>query len=500
MLTAAELGMLCAIEKLAYGGGDTGYEYDRWLDGGPAYDDKPLDQSRQRIIDMTKTLSDAAKARGADVKFYGEQYADPSSMYSADEAVKRLMAAKQIDDTNESSMPNYYSMEHPRKPRAGLAELLRLKTPAYMERDEAFPAGTHPLEVIHDKYFKKPKTDASTYKEMTKDVPAEFKGIRDDMHNFLKETGKTKQADDLPNVFEGSKKVTDTISPTDKALRAPTLTPRAAQDIVNAMALTSKYDALKDVKVGLGANKLKDYYQRMQQNPRVWNVIKATTSKDVDALGPFDPKAMGDFYEYRSNSINLPSKSPGILVHELGHAVDFNEHPSDSYLRGLAGGTYRRFAPTLWKEHAAWNKGKNRFLEGAAMQKLDPKLVQDTLQSMNQTRPIGLGSYWGARLGSIAGAGLGGIGALALAQGTNRISPALPIIGSGLGMALGIPAGMGIGRYFGHAKERASDEERQNNLNIYAQAIAKKHGISPNEALEELNGMLKAVTKKKKAA
>ena len=134
------------------------------------------------------------------------------------------------------------------------------------------------------------------------------------------------------------------------------------------------------------------------------------------------------------------------------------------------------------------------------MQKLDPKLVQDTLQSMNQTRPIGLGSYWGARLGSIAGAGLGGIGALALAQGTNRISPALPIIGSGLGMALGIPAGMGIGRYFGHAKERASDEERQNNLNIYAQAIAKKHGISPNEALEELNGMLKAVTKKKKAA
>ena len=209
---------------------------------------------------------------------------------------------------------------------------------------------------------------------------------------------------------------------------------------------------------------------------------------------------MGDFYEYRSNSINLPSKSPGILVHELGHAVDFNEHPSDSYLRGLAGGTYRRFAPTLWKEHAAWNKGKNRFLEGAAMQKLDPKLVQDTLQSMNQTRPIGLGSYWGARLGSIAGAGLGGIGALALAQGTNRISPALPIIGSGLGMALGIPAGMGIGRYFGHAKERASDEERQNNLNIYAQAIAKKHGISPNEALEELNGMLKAVTKKKQAA
>ena len=501
MRTAAELGMLCAIEKLAYGGGDTGYEYGRWLDGGFPYEDKPLNQSRQRIIDMTKTLSDAAKARGASVKFYGDRYDDPTNGYSADEAVKRLMAAKEINDANESSMPNYYFMDHPRKPRAGLAELLRLKTPDYMEHDEAFPAGTHPLAVIHDKYFKKPKTDASTYKEMTKDVPAEFKGIRDDMHSFLKETAKTKQAEDLPNVFEGAKKVTDTISPTKKELRAPTLTPRTAQDIVNAMALATKYDALKDVNVGLGANKLKDYYQRMQQNPRVWNAIKATTSKDVDALGPFDPKAMGDFYEYRSNSVNLPSKSPGILVHELGHAVDFNEHPSDSYLRGLAGGTYRRFAPTLWKEHAAWNKGKNRFLEGAAMQKLDPKLVQDTLQSMNQTRPIGLGSYWGARLGSIAGGGLGLAGALALSNmNKSRPSPVFPIIGSGLGMALGVPAGMGIGRYFGHAKERASAEERQNNLNIYAQAIAKKHGISPNEALEELNGMLKAVTKKKKAA
>ena len=162
MLTAFELGRISAVEKLAYGGSDTGYEYDRWLDGGPAYDDKPLDQSRQRIIDMTRTLADAAKARGGNVKFYGERYGDPSSMYSADEAVKRLMAAKEIDDTNESSMPNYYSMEHPRKPRSGLAELLRLKTPAYMERDEAFPAGTHPLEVINKKYFNGPATEKTS--------------------------------------------------------------------------------------------------------------------------------------------------------------------------------------------------------------------------------------------------------------------------------------------------------------------------------------------------
>ena len=182
------------VEKSAYGGSDTGYEYDRWLDGGPAYDDRPLHRSRKRIIDMTKTLADAAKARGADVKFYGEQYADPSSMYSADEAIKRLMAAKQIDDTNESSMPNYYSMEHPRKARAGLAELLRLKTPDYMERDEAFPAGTHPLDVITEKYFKKPKIEKESG-ELNMHTAADLGRLSAQMHH-------TKQAEgwsDLPS-------------------------------------------------------------------------------------------------------------------------------------------------------------------------------------------------------------------------------------------------------------------------------------------------------------
>jgi hypothetical protein len=188
------------VEKSAYGGSDTGYEYDRWLDGGPAYDDRPLHRSRKRIIDMTKTLADAAKARGADVKFYGEQYADPSSMYSADEAIKRLMAAKQIDDTNESSMPNYYSMEHPRKARAGLAELLRLKTPDYMERDEAFPAGTHPLDVITEKYFKKPKIEKESG-ELNMHTAADLGRLSAQMHH-------TKQAagwPELPSWLSGGR-------------------------------------------------------------------------------------------------------------------------------------------------------------------------------------------------------------------------------------------------------------------------------------------------------
>ena len=40
---------------------------------------------------------------------------------------------------------------------------------------------------------RKAKSDAAEYKDMTKDVPAEFKGMRDEMHSFLKETAEPKK-------------------------------------------------------------------------------------------------------------------------------------------------------------------------------------------------------------------------------------------------------------------------------------------------------------------
>jgi len=85
-------------------------------------------------------------------------------------------------------------MEHPRKARAGLAELLRLKTPDYMERDEAFPAGTHPLDVITEKYFKKPKIEKESG-ELNMHTAADLGRLSAQMHH-------TKQAEgwsDLPS-------------------------------------------------------------------------------------------------------------------------------------------------------------------------------------------------------------------------------------------------------------------------------------------------------------
>ena len=66
-------------------------------------------------------------------------------------------------------------------------------------------------------------------------------------------------ADKTFNVFEGAKKPVDYVAPEDKALRVPILNKQQAQNIVDAMASATKYDALKDVRIGLGANKLENF-------------------------------------------------------------------------------------------------------------------------------------------------------------------------------------------------------------------------------------------------
>jgi len=314
------------------------------------------------------------------------------------------------------------------------------------------------------------------------------------------------------NVFEGRKGRTDAggVLPSPQ-YRTPALDRQTAQSIVDAMASQTKYDALKDVRVGLGSNPIRDYYERHQANPRVWNIFKRELDNltldgrlRVDTgLTPND----GDFYLYKTHDVALPSRDPGVLVHELGHAVDFNEYPTDSTLRHLIGGAYREYAPTLWTEHAAWRKGRDKFLRGAAQQKLDPALVQNTLQSMSQTKPVGLGSYWGAGLGTLAGGGLGLLATSALAAGRSRSRGDGPpfvllptILGLGLGGVAGGMTGSFLGSLYGHSPARATEKARLKHLDTYANYIAKAHSISKEEALAEIKNKLENITKKKRAA
>ena len=127
------------FEKAAYGGSFDEGEYDRWVDGGPAWG---LD--KQKMIDLTRLFAEEAAKRKATLQFYSGKYSP--DMYSPDEAIKRISASKDPNDFDDDTLPNYYNLEYPRKPRSGILEHLRLKTPDYIT--DWGPEG-HPMEAVN---------------------------------------------------------------------------------------------------------------------------------------------------------------------------------------------------------------------------------------------------------------------------------------------------------------------------------------------------------------
>ena len=128
------------FEKAAYGGDDEYGEYDRWADGGPAWG-----LNKQKMIDMTRLFATEAARRKAQLQFHSDRYG--ADMYSPEEAVKRISAVandKALDDVE--NLPNYYNLQYPLKPRSGILETLRLKSPGPI--DDWGPDG-HPMEAVN---------------------------------------------------------------------------------------------------------------------------------------------------------------------------------------------------------------------------------------------------------------------------------------------------------------------------------------------------------------
>lgn len=128
------------FEKAAYGGDDEYGEYDRWSDGGPAWG-----LNKQKMIDMTRLFAAEAARRKAQLQFHSDRYG--ADMYSPEEAVKRISAVandKDLDDVE--NLPNYYNLQYPLKPRSGILETLRLKSPGPI--DDWGPEG-HPMEAVN---------------------------------------------------------------------------------------------------------------------------------------------------------------------------------------------------------------------------------------------------------------------------------------------------------------------------------------------------------------
>lgn len=263
-----------------------------------------------------------------------------------------------------------------------------------------------------------------------------------------------------------------------------------AKTLAEAMDASARYGALNDTQVHLNGAKITGFQNRAVENKRNtgWTKMMAGMS-DPFANMPDKSKNVPDAFFPNHDAVWLPSGNPGIMMHELGHAADMNEFPNTPFRRFVAG-TYQNFSPTLWKEHAAWIKGKNRLIEGAAKTKVDPNLVVRTLEDAARVKPVGLGSYWGGGLGALAGGGLG------LAAVLNRVAPPQAAgLGLLLGGAAGAFTGLQLGKMYGNSDRLGSEKAKQSYLDLYANQYAKEHGITLDKAKIELNNFIKAKKK-----
>lgn len=271
--------------------------------------------------------------------------------------------------------------------------------------------------------------------------------------------------------------------------RSSVLSLDEAKTLAEAMDASARYGALNDTQVHLNGARITGFQNRAVESKRNTNWTKMMAGmSDPFANMPDKSKNVPDAFFPTHDAVWLPSGNPGIMMHELGHAADMNEFPNTPFRRFVAG-TYQNFSPTLWKEHAAWIKGKNRLIEGAAKTKVDPNLVVRTLEDAARVKPVGLGSYWGGGLGAIMGGGLGFAAAL---KGAPPQASALGLV---LGASAGAFTGLQLGKMYGNSDRLGSEKAKQGYLDLYANQYAKEHGITLDKAKIELNNFIKAKKK-----
>ena len=183
-------------------------------------------------------------------------------------------------------------------------------------------------------------------------------------------------------------------------------------------------------------------------------------------------------YHPYANSVMLNERSPGVLMHELGHGIDLapreGEMPLKRHMRW-------NVKPTLWKELSAWKKGRKAFQEGYAASPESDSLSPDAhsqyasnMASLNKRKYPAFGTYLGGAAGLAGGLGLGGLGMyLALKNAGNdpesqrlasRFGAQLMMLSGTLGAGAGVFGGALAGKGYASLRQKAHQQKAMRQL------------------------------------
>ncbi len=285
-----------------------------------------------------------------------------------------------------------------------------------------------------------------------------------------------------------------------------TLSKAEAQQLFDAMGSGTRHNALGRTRFDLNGLTMSSTDDRIQGNPRLtrfrrWMLADGEVP-DEDKYS-YTTNQAGDLFLPHHDVVSVPSGMPGVAMHELGHAIDFNDFPSDSAFRRGVADMYTSYAPTLWKERAAWRKGEDAVSRAAATGRIDPALAVKTLANAAPVKHIGMGSYVGSMLGGVLG-GASGLGLLAYAihkakQNNIRLGGAgLGQMAAAVGVA-GAAAGAVGGTWWGQHKARVPVDEGKV-LRGLAVRMAKIKGTASEEEEAALRKLLSSRAKSKKPA
>jgi hypothetical protein len=229
---------------------------------------------------------------------------------------------------------------------------------------------------------------------------------------------------------------------------------------------------------------------------------RAQAAQYLSHLTPSSIEQLDAAYFPQANSVVLNNRSPGVLIHELGHAVDMTRGENSSNLARYLSNSVR---PLNWLERQAWNKGQRTYREGfaedyhsllndreASKDKLGDILDNyiKNMESVNNRKYPALGTYYGTALGGLTG---GVAGSLAgIIAGYNILGPEYRGSNSSISLALrtgllgalgGTAAGSGLGLYSGPLLGKAYAKYKLKNVR--------------NKEMRELDKQLQKIIKRK---